>query len=755
MSWQYLTTPNTGTVFLEWISRGNSERNFPSDGYVWADPETTYRQEFNGYTIEMLVHQVGFRPSIDQIAGHTRTRFHFIAKNPGVNAPPPDPSLWIVHYGSQPEGRGLDIRQISVPQQARGILQERKWLESQGRLERKDFMLHDREHWPQINIPSSMHQGPNQHMYQQQQMMQAQRQGFPAHPNYPMQQPPAKRARHSGPSHPMGMQEQPFEPAASVEDEENTSLGDFFDHLSPREISAARYMQHHRWMEEVFSSPYASSRIVPPDLGLGLMGELKGLTQGIVNPPSVDDMTKDLERPVKPDEAQPFSNLKKEQIDEFSKRVEQHLEEGQAEIERMMKEHAEKMAEWRKAKTVMQAEKRLRYATWEGHEDAVPAFRLDIPAANGHAEDAAASTDTVEDIVKEVESIIGGKIEGYTEANMVEKGGLTKEETPVQQTSDDVAMNGSDQEDKDMLSFQQQPAGSRMDNPNDDGTPSAPQSNFPGQPQLPPTGFQQNMPQSQYGANPFVETPMGDTNTLLGSGLTPEDQDPTAGLIDMDGGDDVAMMDDMGMDVDDTGEIDFIEHSPQIGLDETGTPALAAVTPDVPATVEDIVEPPAPVPEETVIGETVDPEEPVTLGETGQQDAEEPGAEPSVLAPVTDAVPPPAAVEVPTEVDPEPEVEKLPVADADTTATLPTDEPTAVPVSVEQSQPQEVREEPTDIFDDGTFDDLAGVDGGDDDADDGGLLDFEGGMGMDDSAFGEAMAGMDATDDSGTPGGAV
>jgi hypothetical protein len=44
------------------------------------------------------------------------------------------------------------------------------------------------------------------------------------------------------------------------------------------------------------------------------------------------------------------------------------------------------------------------------------------------------------------------------------------------------------------------------------------------------------------------------------------------------------------------------------------------------------------------------------------------------------------------------------------------------------------------LFDDGTFDDLTNMDG---EASDDGLLDFDGGMGMEDSAFGDAMHGMD------------
>ena len=47
--WQYLQPPQDGTMFLAWQPLGQVGSMFATDGYVWAEPEITYQQEFNGY----------------------------------------------------------------------------------------------------------------------------------------------------------------------------------------------------------------------------------------------------------------------------------------------------------------------------------------------------------------------------------------------------------------------------------------------------------------------------------------------------------------------------------------------------------------------------------------------------------------------------------------------------------------------------------------------------------------------------------
>ncbi|KAK5725352.1 hypothetical protein LTR15_003537 [Elasticomyces elasticus] len=420
MSWTYVQAPPDGTLWLEWLPPTRMEtQTFSSDGYIWADAESTFRHDYKGYTIEVLKHTMGYRMNYDQIASHARTRFHIVAKNPSVNAAPPDPALWIVHYHQA--DRILPASQAPFPPQMQQIMQERKWLESQGKLEKRDFMLHDRQSWPQITVPAS--NGRGQGGMQQQGMygqpgpshIQQGRGGQPAY--YPQQvasgQPPAAKRQRPNPPVAGGSHDGVLD--INIEEEENTTQGDFFDHLTTRDISMARYTQHHRWMEEVFSSPYASNQLVPADLGLGLM-------DGILDPPQIADVAA---RPTKPTEAQPFTNLSQDQVGEFNRRVAKHLEEGKAEIERMKAEHEGKMSAWKKSGGVMRAEKRLRLATWEGHEGAVPTvFRVE-----GQGTVEGGEGETVQNVVKEVESLLGMKIAPRKEAVVVEKGGLREEET--------------------------------------------------------------------------------------------------------------------------------------------------------------------------------------------------------------------------------------------------------------------------------------------------------------------------------------
>lgn len=719
VAWTYVTAPQDGTLWLEWISPRNEYR-FPSDGYVWGDPEQSYQQEFGGYTIEILRHSVGFRPGFDQqFAAHARTRYHFRAKSPQIAAAQPDSALWIVHYHQTDQGHMMPIQTLQIQGMMRQVLAERKWMEGLGRLERKDFMLHDREHWPQINLPGGA--PPQQGMYQNQMMQQHQmtQQRFPQYPYAQGGAPSAKRPRHSGPSGMSGSVDGGA-PDTSIEDEENTSMGDFFDHLQPREISMVRYMQHHRWMEEVFSSPYTSSQIVPPDLGLGLMGELKGLTEGIVEPPPADEIGKAVERPAQAKEAQAFTNLKKEQVDEFNRRVEKHLEAGRAEIEAMKKAHAEKMAEWKKTKTLMVAEKRLRSATWEGHESAVPVYRLDAPPVNGHVEENA-STETVEDIVKNVESNLGVRIESHKEADLVEKGGLDEE----QQREEPVLRDQMDM-DRDMSAMQQQQepmvsGANKID--------AEPIQSYEQQPPSAPGSMAQTTQPPMAADIPRPPVDMsGEQN------LDDDVEDQADDGVDQSALDDMVDMGDIdGMDMDvDGGGMDFI-----VGDQTPGEDMAAANIPDLHA---DQSTPQQNIPIQPEAAEltsgnvlaTSHTGSPVTLSETGEQEAPAiDQALPSTSAPLT-------AVTNALAIDASAAIPAAAMADlGENDAGLGPTAAATGEVAVEGVADNG-------LFDDDTFDGLGdmGGEGGDD-----GLIDFDGGMGMENSAFGDAMHGMDT----GTP----
>ncbi|KEQ72125.1 DUF1750-domain-containing protein, partial [Aureobasidium namibiae CBS 147.97] len=422
MSWQYISAPQDGTVFLTWIG-GRMQNQFPTDGYVWVDPEQRYTQDFGGYTLEIAFHNSGYRPGVDTVTSHSRRRYRFMSKNPSVHALPPDPSLWLVHYGQADPQHCFPASQLPLSHQSRQQMAERQWIESQGRLDRQDFMLHDREKWPQLNMPgrAAVPGVPayNQSMYQQSPMAHIGNPRFSGNFYQQAQQghtgpSPAKRARQHPPAHAPASTAALMAQDTSIEDEENVLLGDLLDHLTQRDISLTRYMQHHDWMDEVYSSPFATGKIVPMDLGFGLMGELAGLTEGLFDTPNSaleKSESKSTDTPAE------YKKVTSEQLQEFEKRVQAHKEKEQNEITRMKEEHARRMDSLRKSKSLVKAEKKLRNASWKPSGSGNEFWRLE----KTNDQDA-------NQIVEQVEELLGGSISAQKEATMISEGGYRKEE---------------------------------------------------------------------------------------------------------------------------------------------------------------------------------------------------------------------------------------------------------------------------------------------------------------------------------------
>lgn len=354
-----------------------------------------------------------------------------MSKNPTVAALPPDHSLWIVSYSQAEPQNCFPTSQLPLSPQARQQLTERQWIESQGRLERQDFMLHDREKWPQLNIPGrgGAPGAPsfNQSMYQQNPMAHIGNPRFSGNFYQQAQQgqvgpSPAKRQRQHPPSHMPASVPQD----TSIEDEENVLLGDLLDHLTQRDISLTRYMQHHEWMEEIFSSPYATGQIVPMDLGFGLMGELAGLTKDLFEPPTSDQEKSSSKSK---DMAAAYKKVTPDQLQEFEKRIQTHKEKEQAEILRMKEEHARRMDSLRKSKSLVKAEKKLRNASWNPSESSNDFWRME----KTNDQDAG-------QIVHQVEELLGGSIQPQKEATMISEGGYRKEEPKTFPDTDMMGM---------------------------------------------------------------------------------------------------------------------------------------------------------------------------------------------------------------------------------------------------------------------------------------------------------------------------
>ncbi|KAL4752758.1 hypothetical protein BDW72DRAFT_170505 [Aspergillus terricola var. indicus] len=450
MHWTFLDGPQDGTVMLTWQPLNHLGTNFASDGYVWADVEQAFTFEARGYVVEMWLHRSGYHPPNESVAIHCRRRYRLLpSKVPNPSLPPPDPSLWIVHYSRAPPNDHIPANRIPVLPQIQGMLAQRRFLQSQGILARKDFMLHDRNNWPTIGLPPQM---AVQQGYQQPQG---------AYPNpmvgrqpfYPQAgpgvQPPtgpvqAKAPRgHRAPSGAVNAATTDF----ALEDED-VSAGDIMDLLTPREVSKMRYQQHHEWMEEVLASPYAISQITPVSLGLGRKGELESLTAGFFDAPvgPVNGDSADA------NEAKQAAKLEPEKAEEFADRVAKKVADMTAEIEKLKKRHARRMEKFNRTTQLKEAEVRLRDAAADPADTGSEIWRLEgrieIPTDEDNVPLAPIEHKAkykVDDIVREVENSWQKQIVPEPKVSCIEKGGLLEKIEPEQKTADlDVDMDHAD-----------------------------------------------------------------------------------------------------------------------------------------------------------------------------------------------------------------------------------------------------------------------------------------------------------------------
>lgn len=347
---------------------------------------------------------------------HSRFRYRLTA-GPGTI----DPNLWLVHYKPADPQHRLPAGQIPVTREVQTQLQMRGQLQAAGPLARKEFMLHDASNWPKVEFgqPAAMRQQQQQPYYNPMQ---------PGRP-YVAQPPPAKRMRGAPPAQARPPIAGTPLPDTSLEDEENATQ-DAFDFLTPREISLSRYKQHHEWMEEIFSSPYPVGSIAPIDLGLGLMGELAPLTAGILdvagaeNPDTVKDKYK----------IKDYYRMNPEHLKDFNTRVAEYTKTEKAEIDKMQADHTRKMAQLKRTRTYIKAERRLR----------------DL-ARSASSDDE--NTDPTDNVVQDLEKSLGVKFDAKKSVVCVDKGGfIERQPSPPQkaqvngngtQANSNGASNGS------------------------------------------------------------------------------------------------------------------------------------------------------------------------------------------------------------------------------------------------------------------------------------------------------------------------
>lgn len=348
---------------------------------------------------------------------HSRRRCRLVSMQGAAPNPVPDPSLWIVHYGTADKADRIPTNTIPVTPPVQQSIAARQQLLSMGQIVRKEFVLSDRVNWPQIPFP-----GRGNPMY----APPANARSLPQTMAYPPQGHPGvgpTPKRRGVPQVPQGQAGQPpmiggmQPPEFAFDDDEDTTKGDMFDHLTPRDVSIARYQQNHEWMEEVLSSPYSIGQIVLPDLGMGLKGELASLTEGIFEAPG-SNAAKQL--PKKPYVGRLDPGL----ADEFRKRVNEKVDTTNAEIEKMKADHEKSMARFRRNGLVVKhAEEELRTVREPGWE----MWRLEGEQQEDRDEGASTGSfnqhRTVDDILRGVEKAMGRHASVVSQVQRVQAGG--------------------------------------------------------------------------------------------------------------------------------------------------------------------------------------------------------------------------------------------------------------------------------------------------------------------------------------------
>ncbi|KAG5928649.1 hypothetical protein E4U42_000255 [Claviceps africana] len=418
--WTYLDKPADGTIILTWQPLQRLATNFATDGFVWAPPEQVYKNDLgNGLMLEVCYLKAGYIPG-EQYAMHARRRFRLVPAPSHPNPSQIDMSLYIVHYGPSDQNDRMPINMIPYDERVNTIMQQRQFLLRGGQIRRKEFMLSDRVNWPSLPELTRQQMGPQMTPRGTPQQM--------AYPPQPTAGPPTKRARHASQNQQAGAGAATAAAAAAapgvaaldaaLDDDEDVSRGDMFDHLTPRDISLSRYRQNHEWMEEILSSAYRMGQIQPSDLNLGLKGELASLTEGIFTAQGVDVFTRTPEKPY-------VGRLDPGLADEFRKRVAKHIESTKDEIKMMEQKHAELLASFKASSALRAKEKEIRsIPDPPGPEIFKTDDHMETGDEEGKEGTATASSNTAfDDIVRDVEAATGYRIQVLPPVHRVQNGG--------------------------------------------------------------------------------------------------------------------------------------------------------------------------------------------------------------------------------------------------------------------------------------------------------------------------------------------
>ena len=338
----------------------------------------------------MVQTKSGFIPGQESHTLHTRRRYRLVSGpksgNITANTPAIDPNLWLFHYIRADRQNQIPVSSIPLSTTNIGQTQHTRRhiasLQQQGLISQKEFYLHDRGSWPSVTFGLTPQMPAKQQANARVAMgqgrgYQSTPQGTPTpaskRQKLPQGTPQPQAMAHPPPPTPQSIAAGHHDPPLTIDEEEDTSRGDMLDHLTAREISLARYTQHHEWMEEVLGSAYPISKIKPVDLGLGLRGDLEDITRGLFDAPTFPptnpvrkpaaetaETADDGEGSGDKDADEDDDSISPAVLDEFTRRAEKKIKDIEEDMERMKALHQQRLAKIEKTGIIKDAEKKLR-----------------------------------------------------------------------------------------------------------------------------------------------------------------------------------------------------------------------------------------------------------------------------------------------------------------------------------------------------------------------------------------------------------
>ncbi|QSL66566.1 hypothetical protein MERGE_000948 [Pneumocystis wakefieldiae] len=269
--WNFIDKPVDGQIFLVWLSP-ESAVNPPPDGFQYMDSENCYRVDVGGNVFE---HKYGFYPATESHTSRIRRRFRLVK---GGND-----QLWLIYYLRSSENDRLVVNtQTATPQPPRTyplpFIQNKPFLfyesstpqPSRSSYNSTTSNVPTRPMMYYNNLTSTQgNQSFQKNQYTSQSGGAHSASTHNTQPNMPLFYDLKKKSKtNSSVSTDQGSSnfENPLLHHSKAISEEEEPQGDELDFFTPRDISLARYMRHHDWMDEIFNNTFKISNILSSPL---------------------------------------------------------------------------------------------------------------------------------------------------------------------------------------------------------------------------------------------------------------------------------------------------------------------------------------------------------------------------------------------------------------------------------------------------------------------------------------------------------